>query len=149
MTVVEGLDFFKAIPNVSRKLNTLDKVGLGYLALEQPSPTLSGGEAQRLKIARELVKRGGNTLYLLDEPTTGLHYHDLQKLINVLMELVEKGNTVVVIEHNLSLIKHAQHIIDLGPEGGANGGEIIASGKPNAIAADKESLTGQFLKEVL
>ena len=150
MTVEEAYEIFQNIPSVKNKLETLCKVGLGYLKLGQSSTTLSGGEAQRIKITRELSKRStGQTIYLLDEPTTGLHFHDVKKLIGVLNSLVEKGNTVVVIEHNLDVIKSADHIIDLGPEGGDKGGEIIAAGTPEEVAGNKKSFTGQFLSPLL
>ncbi len=150
MTVEEALDFFTNIPSIKRKLQTLSDVGLGYITLGQSSTTLSGGEAQRIKLTRELSKQNrGNTLYLLDEPTTGLHFHDVKKLISVLNTLVDKGNTVVVIEHNLEVIKNADHIIDLGPEGGENGGRIVAAGSPEQIAQNKKSYTGKELKHVL
>ncbi|MDD4126633.1 MAG: excinuclease ABC subunit UvrA [Methanomicrobium sp.] len=150
MTVEEAMGIFENIPSVKNKLETLCKVGLGYLKLGQSSTTLSGGEAQRIKITRELSKRAtGQTVYLLDEPTTGLHFHDVKKLIGVLNSLVDKGNTVVVIEHNLDVIKSADHIIDLGPEGGDFGGEIIVSGTPEKVARDKRSYTGHFLAPLL
>ena len=150
MTVEEALEFFSSIPAVSSKLDTLNRVGLGYIKLGQPATTLSGGEAQRVKLSAELSKRAtGRTLYLLDEPTTGLHFADIQRLIDVLQSLVEKGNTVVVIEHNLDVIKTADWIIDLGPEGGDDGGRIIAEGAPEDIVAVGESYTGQFLKKML
>ncbi|MBU0614611.1 MAG: excinuclease ABC subunit UvrA [Nanoarchaeota archaeon] len=150
MSVVEALELFDSIPSIKTKLNTLDRVGLDYIKLGQSSVTLSGGEAQRIKLTRELAKRGtGQTLYLLDEPTTGLHFHDVKKLIQVLNDLVDKGNTVVVIEHNLDIIKSADHVIDLGPEGGDQGGKIVGEGTPEAIAKIKQSHTGQFLKKML
>lgn len=150
MSVEEARNLFENIPAISQKLETLCRVGLGYIKLGQSATTLSGGEAQRIKITRELAKRAtGRTLYLLDEPTTGLHFHDVSKLISVLDDLVEKGNTVVVIEHNLDVIKSADHIIDLGPEGGDGGGEIIAAGTPEEIAGVPESHTGRFLKPLL
>jgi excinuclease ABC subunit A len=150
MTVEEALDFFKAVPRVRDVLTLLHRVGLDYIHVGQQATTLSGGEAQRVKLAKELSKRAtGRTLYILDEPTTGLHFHDVAKLLEVLHELVESGNTVVVIEHNLEVIKTADWIIDLGPEGGDGGGEIVAAGTPEAIAATKGSYTGQFLKPVL
>ncbi|MEM4267960.1 MAG: excinuclease ABC subunit UvrA [Candidatus Woesearchaeota archaeon] len=150
MTVDEALELFANVPSVYRKLSTLRDVGLGYIQVGQSSTTLSGGEAQRIKLTRELAKRDtGRTLYLLDEPTTGLHFHDIKKLISVLNELVEKGNSVVVIEHNLDVIKSADYIIDLGPEGGDNGGEIIAEGTPEELANNPKSYTGMFLKKVL
>lgn len=150
MTIEEGLSFFTAFPKIVFKLEQLKAIGLEYLALGQPSPTLSGGESQRLKLARELVKGPkGNTLYLLDEPSVGLHFYDLEKLIKVLRTLVEKGNSVVVIEHNLDLIKNADWVIDLGPEGGDKGGYIVAQGKPEEIIKNEKSLTGKFLKNYL
>lgn len=150
MSVAEALDFFKNIPGIKRQLDTLNEVGLDYIKLGQPSTQLSGGEAQRVKLATELSKRStGKTLYILDEPTTGLHFADVDKLIQVLEKLVDAGNTVVVIEHNLDVIKRADHIIDLGPEGGIRGGTIVATGTPEEIAACEESYTGQFLKKML
>ncbi|KKS24618.1 MAG: excinuclease ABC subunit A, excinuclease ABC subunit A [Microgenomates group bacterium GW2011_GWC1_41_8] len=150
MTVVEAYDFFKNIPGLSNKLETLNEVGLDYIKLGQPAPTLSGGEAQRVKLASELSKRGSSdNLYILDEPTTGLHFADLVKLLHVLQQLVEVGNTVLVIEHNLEIIKNADYIIDLGPEGGDLGGEVVAQGTPEEVAKVKESYTGQLLKEIL
>ncbi len=150
MTVEEGLDFFASIPRIARKLQTLQDVGLGYVKIGQPATTLSGGEAQRVKLATELSKRPtGRTIYILDEPTTGLHIADVHKLIEVLQKLVDSGNTVLVIEHNLDLIKTADHVIDLGPEGGNGGGEIIAKGTPEAVAKVPESYTGQYLKKML
>jgi len=150
MTVEEGAEFFSAVPAVRDKLETLVKVGLGYIKVGQQATTLSGGEAQRVKLAKELSRRAtGRTLYILDEPTTGLHFHDVAKLLEVLHELVEQGNTVVVIEHNLEVIKTADWVIDLGPEGGDGGGEIVAVGRPEDIVKEKRSYTGQFLKELL
>jgi len=150
MSVVEALELFENVPSIKRKLDTLNRVGLDYIKLGQSSVTLSGGEAQRIKLTRELSKKAtGRTLYLLDEPTTGLHFHDIKKLIKVLNDLVGKGNSVVVIEHNLDVIKNADHIIDLGPEGGDAGGEIVAVGTPEEIAANKKSFTGEFLKKML
>ncbi len=150
MTVAEGADFFRAVPAVRDKLVTLERVGLGYIKVGQQATTLSGGEAQRVKLAKELSKRAtGRTLYLLDEPTTGLHFHDVAKLLEVLHELVEHGNTVVVIEHNLEVIKTADWIIDLGPEGGDGGGEIVAVGTPEDVARVERSYTGQYLAPVL
>lgn len=150
MTVEEGCEFFKNIPKIARKLQTLYDVGLGYIKIGQSSTTLSGGEAQRVKLATELSKRStGKTIYILDEPTTGLHIADVHRLIDVLQLLVEGGNTVVVIEHNLDLIKTADHIIDLGPEGGDRGGTLVATGTPEEIAKVEESYTGQYLKKVL
>jgi excinuclease ABC subunit A len=150
MTVDEAAQFFKAVPRVRNVLELLQRVGLGYIHVGQQATTLSGGEAQRVKLAKELSKRAtGRTLYILDEPTTGLHFHDVAKLLDVLHELVEQGNTVVVIEHNLEVIKTADWIIDLGPEGGDGGGEIVAAGTPEDIAAARRSYTGQFLAPVL
>ncbi len=150
MSVEEAMKHFENIPSIRTKLETLSRVGLDYIKLGQSSTTLSGGEAQRIKLTRELAKRAtGRTLYLLDEPTTGLHFDDTKKLIKVLDDLVEKGNTVIVIEHNLDVVKSADHLIDIGPEGGDAGGEIIATGTPEKIAATKESYTGQFLKPIL
>jgi excinuclease ABC subunit A len=146
MSVGEAADFFSAIPPIARHLNTLRDVGLGYIKMGQPAPTLSGGEAQRVKLATELSKRStGRTLYILDEPTTGLHFDDVSKLLGVLHRLVDGGNTVVVIEHNLDVIKTADHIIDLGPEGGSGGGSIVATGTPEEVAATPGSFTGEFL----
>jgi len=150
MTVEEALDFFKNIPKIQRKLQTLYDVGLGYIQLGQSAPQLSGGEAQRVKLAKELSKVStGRTFYILDEPTTGLHFEDIRKLLDVLNRLVEKGNTVVVIEHNMDVIKTADWIIDLGPEGGDKGGEIVAEGTPEEICQVEQSYTGQFLKRIL
>jgi len=150
MTVEEGREFFKAVPSIRDKLETLERVGLSYVQIGQAATTLSGGEAQRVKLAKELSRRAtGKTLYILDEPTTGLHYHDVRKLLEVLHALVETGNTVVVIEHNLEVIKTADWIIDLGPEGGDKGGEIVASGTPENICAVERSYTGQFLTPYL
>ncbi|MFD2030862.1 ATP-binding cassette domain-containing protein [Ancylobacter dichloromethanicus] len=150
MTVDEGAEFFKAVPAVRDKLETLARVGLGYIHVGQQANTLSGGEAQRVKLSKELSKRAtGRTLYILDEPTTGLHFHDVAKLLEVLHELVEQGNTVVVIEHNLEVIKTADWVIDLGPEGGDGGGEIVAAGPPEVIAKSGRSHTGRFLADVL
>ncbi|MGZ4336522.1 MAG: excinuclease ABC subunit UvrA, partial [Gaiellaceae bacterium] len=150
MTIAEGLDLFSAVPKIAAKLRTLVEVGLGYVHLGQPATTLSGGEAQRVKLSSELSKIAtGKTLYILDEPTTGLHFADIEKLLDVLQRLVDSGNTVLVIEHNLDVIKQADWIIDLGPEGGEAGGEIIATGTPEQIAEVDESATGQFLRHVL
>lgn len=150
MTIDEAVDLFENHAKILQKLLTLQKVGLGYIKLGQSSTTLSGGEAQRIKLTRELSKKGtGNTIYLLDEPTTGLHFHDVKKLIAVLNELVSKGNTVIVIEHNLDVIKSADHLIDLGPDGGEYGGEIIISGTPEEVAAEKKSYTGVYLRPLL
>ncbi|NVK17795.1 MAG: excinuclease ABC subunit UvrA [Methylocystaceae bacterium] len=150
MTVDEAVDFFKAVPSIRDKMVTLQRVGLGYIHLGQQATTLSGGEAQRVKLAKELSKRAtGKTIYILDEPTTGLHFDDVRKLLEVLHVLVEQGNTVVVIEHNLEVIKTADHIIDIGPEGGSKGGRIVASGTPEKICTVEESYTGKYLKEYL
>jgi excinuclease ABC subunit A len=150
MTVEEGLEHFSNIPSIQRKLQTLMDVGLDYVQLGQASTTLSGGEAQRIKLATELSKRStGKTLYLLDEPTTGLHFADVEKLLHVLQRLVDKGNTVLVIEHNLDVIKVADHIIDIGPEGGSRGGKVMVEGTPEVVAENKDSFTGQFLKPLL
>ena len=150
MTVSQALEFFKKIPMIQRKLQTLQDVGLGYIKLGQQATTLSGGEAQRVKLATELSKRGtGKTLYILDEPTTGLHFEDANMLLSVLNRLVESGNTVVVIEHHLDVIKSADYIVDLGPEGGDEGGLIIAEGTPEEVAQIESSYTGQFLKKEL
>jgi len=150
MTIDEGVEFFSAVPTIRDKFATLQRVGLGYVKVGQPATTLSGGEAQRVKLSKELSKRAtGRTLYMLDEPTTGLHFHDVAKLLEVLHELVEGGNTVIVIEHNLEVIKTADWIIDLGPEGGDGGGEIVTLGTPEEVAANPRSHTGHFLKEVM
>ncbi|CAM5645305.1 excinuclease ABC subunit UvrA [Mycolicibacterium aubagnense] len=150
MTVEEGVEFFAAVPAVRDKLITLNQVGLGYIHIGQQATTLSGGEAQRIKLAKELSRKAtGKTLYILDEPTTGLHFHDVKKLLEVLHELVDQGNTVIVIEHNLEVIKTADWVLDLGPEGGDGGGELVASGTPEDIVAEPRSYTGQFLKELL
>ena len=150
MTVEEGVDFFAAVPGVRDKLVTLNQVGLGYIHIGQQATTLSGGEAQRIKLAKELSRKAtGKTLYILDEPTTGLHFHDVAKLLEVLHELVDQGNTVIVIEHNLEVIKTADWVLDLGPEGGDGGGELVASGTPEDVVAEPRSYTGQYLKELL
>jgi len=150
MTVEEALIFFDAIPSIKKKLLTLNDVGLGYITLGQSATTLSGGEAQRIKLAKELSKRStGKTLFVLDEPTTGLHFADIELLLNVLNRLKDQGNTIVVIEHNLDVVKTADWIIDLGPEGGSGGGNIVASGTPEEIAKITQSFTGQFLKKML
>jgi excinuclease ABC subunit A len=150
MSVTEACEFFTAIPPIARHMETLRDVGLGYIKLGQSAPTLSGGEAQRVKLSTELSKRStGKTLYILDEPTTGLHFDDVAKLLGVLHRLVDAGNTVVVIEHNLDVIKTADHIIDLGPEGGAGGGSVVAAGTPEQVAATPGSYTGEFLAGML
>ena len=150
MTVAQALEFFDAVPAVKQKLATLSEVGLGYITLGQPATTLSGGEAQRVKLALELSKRDtGRTLYILDEPTTGLHFHDIDLLLGVLHRLRDHGNTVVVIEHNLDVIKTADWVVDLGPEGGDGGGTIIAQGTPEAVARVEASYTGGYLRGVL
>lgn len=150
MTVEEALEFFKNVPAIQRKIQTMYDVGLSYVKLGQPSTTLSGGEAQRIKLATELSKRStGKTIYILDEPTTGLHFADVHKLIDILHRLTEGGNSVVVIEHNLDVIKTADYIIDIGPEGGERGGTVIASGTPEQIAKCKESYTGSYMKKML
>jgi excinuclease ABC subunit A len=150
MTVDEAKEFFKNIPAIKKKLDILSKVGLGYIELGQSSLTLSGGESQRIKLAKELSKNAtGHTLYVLDEPTTGLHYHDVDKLMKILRGLVNKGNTVLIVEHNLDVIKLSDWIVDLGPEGGEKGGEIVAQGTVEDIITKKASYTGQYLKEHL
>ena len=150
MTIEDAREFFDAVPMIARKLQTLIDVGLSYIKLGQSATTLSGGEAQRVKLARELSKRDtGQTLYILDEPTTGLHFHDTKQLLTVLHKLRDEGNTIVVIEHNLDVIKTADWIIDLGPEGGDGGGQIIAEGTPEQVAAMAGSHTGYYLKKLL
>lgn len=149
MSVKEALEFFDSIPSIKNRLQTLYDVGLDYMKLGQSATTLSGGEAQRIKLASELNKRStGKTLYLLDEPSVGLHWYDLDKLIKILQKLADQGNTILVIEHNLDFIKIADHIIDLGPEGGIGGGQIIAQGSPREVAKVKKSFTGQYLKAI-
>jgi excinuclease ABC subunit A len=150
MTVNQALVFFKRIVNIRTKLETLVDVGLGYIRLGQAATTLSGGEAQRVKLAKELSRKNtGRTLYLMDEPTTGLHMEDVNQLLHVLNRLVDAGNSIIIIEHHLEVIKTADHVIDLGPEGGDGGGEVIAQGPPEAIAVDPRSYTGHYLKKVL
>ena len=150
MTIEEALNFFSSVPQIARKLQTLMDVGLSYITLGQAATTFSGGEAQRIKLSKELSRRStGKTLYVLDEPTTGLHFHDVKQLLDVLLKLRDEGNTVVVIEHNLDVIKTADWLIDLGPEGGAGGGTVITAGTPEDVAKCKESFTGQFLKPIL
>ncbi len=150
MTVEEAAVLFKAVPSIRDKMDTLARVGLGYVKVGQQANTLSGGEAQRVKLSKELARRStGRTLYILDEPTTGLHFEDVAKLLAVLQELVDQGNTVVVIEHNLEVIKTADYIVDLGPEGGDGGGRIVATGSPEEVAQNPASHTGRFLRNVL
>jgi excinuclease ABC subunit A len=150
MTIEDATDFFEMIPKIHRKLKTIKDVGLGYITLGQQSTTLSGGEAQRIKLAAELSKRDtGNTFYILDEPTTGLHFEDIRVLMEVLNKLADKGNTVLIIEHNLDVVKLADYIIDVGMEGGKNGGEILCTGTPEQVAKHKKSYTAQFLKKEL
>ena len=148
MSVEEATEFFEHIPSIYRKLKTLDSVGLGYITLGQQATTLSGGEAQRVKLSEELAKRDtGNTLYILDEPTTGLHFQDIQHLIHVIERLVNKGNTVIIIEHNMDVIKVADHVIDIGPEGGGSGGIIIFEGTPEQLVKKPNNHTAKYLKE--
>jgi excinuclease ABC subunit A len=150
MTAEEALDFFQNIPQASTRLQTMVDVGLGYIRLGQTAPTLSGGEAQRMKLASELARRStGKTLYLIDEPTTGLSFYDVHKLLDVVQRLVDKGNSVLMIEHNLDVIRCADWLIDLGPEGGNRGGELIAEGTPEAVAQNSQSYTGRYLAPVL
>jgi excinuclease ABC subunit A len=150
MPISQAVSFFEHLPLIHRKIKTMVDVGLGYITLGQSSTTLSGGEAQRVKLATELSKKDtGKTVYILDEPTTGLHFDDIRQLLSVLQELTDKGNTVLVIEHNMDVIKVADHIIDLGPEGGTGGGTILATGTPEQIAKVKDSHTGRFLKKEL
>ena len=150
MSVEDALDYFEHIPKIRRRLQTLHDVGLDYMRLGQPATTLSGGEAQRIKLASELCRVAtGRTLYILDEPTTGLHFADIEKLLEVLQRLVDTGNSVVVIEHNLDVIKTADRLIDMGPEGGDEGGRLIAAGTPEEVAAVAESHTGRFLRELV
>ena len=150
MTVEEALEFFDAVPSIRNKIATLNDVGLSYIRLGQPSTQLSGGEAQRIKLATELSKKStGKTIYILDEPTTGLHFADVHKLVEILQKLTEGGNTVVVIEHNLDVIKCADYIIDMGPEGGDRGGTVVAKGTPEEIAKNEDSYTGKYIKKML
>ena len=146
----EALDFFKNVPSIENKIQTLYDVGLSYIKLGQPSTTLSGGEAQRIKLASELSRRStGRTIYILDEPTTGLHFADVKKLVEILQRLTDGGNTVVVIEHNLDVIKSADYLIDLGPEGGDGGGRIVAVGTPEEVSQNPKSYTGMYVKKML
>jgi excinuclease ABC subunit A len=150
MTINDAVNFFENIPKIHRKLKTIQDVGLGYISLGQQSTTLSGGEAQRVKLATELSKRDtGNTFYILDEPTTGLHFEDIRVLLEVLQKLVKKGNTILVIEHNLDVIKMVDHIVDIGPEGGSEGGQVVATGTPEEVATNPESYTGHYLRKEL
>ena len=150
MTVEEALEFFENHPKVKRKLQVLSDVGLNYIRLGQPAPTLSGGEAARVKLAKELQKKAtGKSLFILDEPTTGLHTHDIKKLLKILNRIVENGDTVLVIEHNLDVIKVADYIIDLGPDGGNFGGEVVATGTPEEVSQVEGSYTGEFLRNIL
>src|SRR5205807_190185 len=150
MTVTQAAEFLQHVPKVRQKLETLRDVGLGYIALGQPATTLSGGEAQRIKLSKELAKKGtGRTVYILDEPTTGLHFDDIKQLLAVLTQLIEQGNTVIVIEHNLDVVKTADYVIDLGPEGGDGGGQVVASGTPEDIAKAAASYTGAYLKKAM
>ena len=150
MTVEEAVPFFENLPSIRRKIETLNDVGLSYVKLGQPSTTLSGGEAQRIKLATELSKRStGNTIYILDEPTTGLHFADVHKLVDILHRLADSGNTVVVIEHNLDVIKTADYIIDMGPDGGDRGGQVVACGTPEEVAEAEGSYTGKYVKKML
>ena len=150
MSVENGVKFFSAVPSIREKLETMLRVGLGYVKIGQQATTLSGGEAQRVKLSKELSKKAtGKTVYILDEPTTGLHFEDISKLLDVLQELVSSGNSVIIIEHNLDVIKTADWVIDLGPEGGIGGGHIIATGTPEEIADNKASYTGRYLQRLL
>jgi excinuclease ABC subunit A len=150
MTINQAVDFFENVPNIRQKIATIQQVGLGYIKLGQPSSTLSGGESQRVKLASELSKKDtGKTLYILDEPTTGLHFEDIKILMEVINKLVDKGNTVIIIEHNLDVIKLADHIIDMGPEGGRNGGMVLISGTPEEVASSHVGYTADFLKKEL
>ncbi|MDO4736583.1 MAG: ATP-binding cassette domain-containing protein, partial [Bacteroidia bacterium] len=150
MTIEQAVEFFEPVPSIYQKIKTLNDVGLGYIKLGQPSTTLSGGESQRVKLATELSKKGtGNSIYLLDEPTTGLHFEDIKILLGVLQKIVDQGNTVVVIEHNLDVLKSVDYLIDMGPVGGAGGGRIVAQGTPHQVASNPESVTGEFLRPLL
>ena len=150
MTINQAVEFFENVPTILQKIKTLQEVGLGYIRLGQSSTTLSGGESQRVKLATELSKRDtGRTVFILDEPTTGLHFEDIRILLNVLQWLIDKGNTVIVIEHNLDVIKMADHLIDIGPEGGRGGGQLVATGTPEEVVARGKGYTAKFLKDVL
>ena len=150
MAISEAVEFFSHIPSIYQRLKAMEDVGLGYVKLGQPSTTLSGGESQRVKLAAELSKKDtGNSVFLLDEPTTGLHFEDIKVLLGVLQKIVDKGNTVVIIEHNLDVLKSVDHLIDMGPEGGQGGGKIIAEGTPEEVSSNKSSVTGKYLKLVL
>ena len=150
MSVEDAVKFFKDIPNIYDRIKTLEDVGLGYITLGQPSTTLSGGEAQRVKISSELYRKNTTkTVYLLDEPTVGLHYEDVRKLIEILNKLVDRENSVIVIEHNMDIIKSSDYVVDVGPEGGDGGGKVVCSGTPEQIACNKESHTGKFIKKTL
>ena len=150
MTINQAVEFFENIPSILTKVKTLQSIGLGYIKLGQPSTTLSGGESQRIKLATELMRRDtGNTLYILDEPTTGLHFEDIRILLDVLNKLADKGNTILVIEHNMDVIKVADYLIDVGPDGGRSGGQIVCQGTPEEVAMSPDSITGKFLKEEL
>ena len=150
MTIDQAASFFDSVPNIARKLQTLVEVGLGYIKLGQPATTFSGGEAQRIKLATELSKRStGKTMYILDEPTTGLHSADVKRLLGILQQLVDGGNSMIIIEHNLDVIKSADWVIDMGPEGGVGGGTVVASGTPEDITKTLESFTGKYLKKML
>ena len=150
LNIREAYEFFENIPSIAQKLKALVDVGLGYVRLGQSAVTLSGGESQRMKLATELARKGtGNTLYILDEPTTGLHFDDIKILLGVLQQLVDQGNTVIIIEHNLDILKSVDYIFDMGPEGGRKGGMIVAQGTPEQLVADPKSVTGPFLREIL
>tara|TARA_Y100001968_G_C19127194_1_gene604824 strand:- start:103 stop:693 length:591 start_codon:yes stop_codon:yes gene_type:complete len=150
LTVDQAVDFFKNIPSIHKKIKTLQDVGLGYISLGQSAVTFSGGEAQRIKLSTHLSRKGtGNTLYILDEPTTGLHFTDIQVLLKVINKLVDKGNTVLIIEHNIDVIKAADYVIDIGPEGGLHGGDLVCQGVPELVAKHEKSYTGQILKKEL
>jgi excinuclease ABC subunit A len=149
MTINQAVDFFENVPDILRKIKTIQDVGLGYIKLGQPSTTLSGGESQRVKLATELSKKDtGKTLYILDEPTTGLHFEDIRILMDVLQKLVDRGNTVIIIEHNLDVIKLADHLIDMGPEGGRKGGMVLATGTPELVVKNDIGYTAKFLKQL-